>query len=87
MRAAVDPDRPTAIDTITAQLASLTGTQPRVTHEVGAVRIETDVTADALRRWEELLAVLDLGTTFGLSDTDTGQIAWLSLETGETFRS
>jgi hypothetical protein len=86
MRAAVDSDRPTAIDTITAQLAALTGTQPRVIHESGAVRIEADVTADALRHWEQLLAVLDLGTAFGLSDTETGQIAWLSLEPGETFR-
>lgn len=86
MRAAVDHESPkAAIDNITAQLIALTGVQPRVTHEPGAVRIETDVTENALRHWEQLLAVLDLGTAFGLSDTDTGQIAWLSLETGETF--
>lgn len=88
MRADVDQDRPKAtIDTITTQLATLTGTQPRVIYRTGAVHIETDVTQDALHHWEQMLAVLDLGTTFGISHTDTGQIAWLSLATGETFRS
>ncbi|MDW8478377.1 hypothetical protein R3L02_42270 [Streptomyces scabiei] len=87
MRADVDHDRPkVAIDTITAQLAALTGTEPRVIHEAGAVRVETDVTETARLHWEQLLAVLDLGTTFGLTDTDTGQVAWLRLDEGETFR-
>ncbi|MFJ2008029.1 hypothetical protein [Streptomyces chartreusis] len=89
MRAAVDNDRQqAAIDYATAQLAALAGTQPRVIHEPGGViRIETDVTEELLRHWEQLLTVLDQGTTFGLTDTNTGQIAWLTFEAGETFRS
>ncbi|MFE9769421.1 hypothetical protein ACFYPC_33700 [Streptomyces sp. NPDC005808] len=89
MRAAVDHDRQqAAIDDATAQLAALAGTQPRVIHEPGgAIRIETDVTEELRSRWEQLLAVLDEGTAFGLTDTDTGQIAWLTFDSGETFRS
>lgn len=88
MRAAVDHDHPkSAIDSAVAQLAALAGTEPRVLHEPGAVRIETDITESLLLRWDELLAVLDLGTTFGLTSTSTGQIAWLSFTAGEIFRS
>lgn len=86
MRAIVDHDHlKAAIDSAAAQLAALTGTEPRVLHAPGTVRIETDVTENLLRHWDELLAILDLGTTFGLTDTSTGQIAWLSFTAGETF--
>lgn len=74
-------DRQTAtIRSVTAQIATLTGVPPRVIEEPGAIRIETDVTEGALRHWPRLLAVLDLGTSFGLTDTATGQIAWLRFE-------
>ncbi|MDT0310461.1 hypothetical protein RM780_26445 [Streptomyces sp. DSM 44917] len=87
MRATVDHDRRAAIVYATAQLAELAGVPPRVICECGAVRIETEVTEHLRRRWAELLAVLDLGTAFGLTDTTTGQIAWLSFQAGESFRS
>ncbi|MEU0743023.1 hypothetical protein [Streptomyces sp. NPDC006134] len=76
-----------AVRHATAQLAALTGTQPRVMEETGTIRIETDVTEDLVRHWDQLLAVLEQGTTFGLTDSDTGQIAWLRFETGETTGS
>ncbi|MEU6175824.1 hypothetical protein ABZ832_28440 [Streptantibioticus parmotrematis] len=83
----MDHDRPkNAIDHAAAQLAVLSGTEPRVIHEPGAVRIEADINEDLLQRWDQLLAVLELGTAFGLTDTGTGQIAWLSFEAGETVR-
>ncbi|MFE3946406.1 hypothetical protein ACFXPV_31815 [Streptomyces sp. NPDC059118] len=69
------------------QLLALTGSQPRVIAEPGAIRIETDVTEHLLHHWEQLLAVLELGTAFGLTDTATGQVAWLSFDTGETSSS
>ncbi|TLQ38949.1 hypothetical protein [Streptomyces marianii] len=75
-----------AIGYATSQLTALSGTRPRVVEESGAVRIETDVTARLLRHWQQLLAVLDLGTTFGLTDTHTGQVAWLRFEFGESSR-
>jgi hypothetical protein len=70
----------TAITYAITQLTALTGVPPRVLDEAGAVRIETDVTEDLLHHWQQLLAVLELGTAFGLTDTDTGQIAWLRFE-------
>lgn len=89
MRATVDHDcQNAAIGHATAQLTALTGSQPRVIPQPGgAVRIETDVTDELRSCWEQLLAILDEGTTFGLTDTGTGQIAWLTFDSGETFRS
>ncbi|MBA9057008.1 hypothetical protein [Streptomyces murinus] len=83
MRATVDHPCPkAAIDDAIARLTALTGTQPRLVREPGAVRIETDVTENLLERWDQLLSVLELGTAFGLTDTATGQIAWLSFTAG-----
>ncbi|MGW5098229.1 hypothetical protein ACWEQ1_34310 [Streptomyces nodosus] len=65
--------------TVAQQLTELTGTAPRVIAEPGAVRIETDVTDAALSRWTRLLAVLELGTEYGVSNTPDGQIAWLRI--------
>ncbi|MEU0374266.1 hypothetical protein ABZ070_29220 [Streptomyces sp. NPDC006283] len=62
------------------QLTALAGALPRVVEESEAVRIEIDVTDRLPRHWQQLLAILDLGTTFGLTDTDSGQIAWLRFE-------
>ncbi|MFF5130982.1 hypothetical protein ACFY41_29175 [Streptomyces syringium] len=72
------------IHSATAQLTALTGTPPRQIDEPGGgVRIETDVTDALIGQWPRLLAVLDLGATYGLTDTPTGQIAWLRFDLGE----
>ncbi|MGW1074950.1 hypothetical protein [Streptomyces sp. NPDC002537] len=71
-----------AIHSAIAELTALTGTPPRVTEEPGAVRIETEVTERATRQWERFVAVLDLGTTFGLTETGAGRIAWMRFERG-----
>ncbi|MEV4506675.1 hypothetical protein [Streptomyces klenkii] len=68
-----------AAATVVQQLSELTGTTPRVIVELGAVRIEADVTDAALRRWTRLVAVLELGTEYGVSRTPDGQIAWLRI--------
>ncbi|MCL7382170.1 hypothetical protein [Streptomyces sp. 35G-GA-8] len=70
----------TAAATVAQQLTELTGTPPRVTVEPGAIHIETDVTDAALSHWVRLLAVLELGTEYGVSKTPDGQIAWLRIE-------
>ncbi|MEU1377990.1 hypothetical protein ABZ442_30700 [Streptomyces triculaminicus] len=69
----------TAAATVARQLSELTGTQPRVIDEPDAVRVETDVNHAALSRWTRLLAVLELGTEYGVSRTPDGQIAWLRI--------
>ncbi len=46
----------------------LTGSPARLQDEHGAVRIETDVTDAALSRWPRLLAVLSLGTEYGVTN-------------------
>lgn len=76
-----------AIRYATTQLTALTGAEPRVIEETGAVRIETDVNETLICHWQQLIAVLDLGTTFGLTDTETGQIAWLRFESGDGART
>ncbi|EST17933.1 hypothetical protein [Streptomyces roseochromogenus] len=70
----------TAAATVAQQLAELTGTPPRIAAELDAIRIEADVTDAALQRWTRLLAVLELGTEYGVSSTPDGQIAWLRIE-------
>ncbi|WKK27001.1 hypothetical protein QZH56_16250 [Streptomyces olivoreticuli] len=75
-----------AIHSAIAQLTALTGARPRVTEEPHAVLIEIDVTEPAARHWSSFVAILDLGTTFGLTDTQTGQVAWLRFESGEDAR-
>jgi hypothetical protein len=73
------PTRRTAeIGSATAQLAVLSGTEPRVSEEPGTVRVEVDVTPALLKHWRRVLAVLDLGDSFGLTHTADGQTtAWL----------
>ncbi|MFL4909402.1 hypothetical protein ACJ6WF_41020 [Streptomyces sp. MMS24-I2-30] len=70
----------TAAAAVAQQLTELTGAPPRITAEPGAIRVEADVTDAALRHWTRLLAVLDLGTEYGVSNTPAGQIAWLRIE-------
>ncbi|MFJ3762495.1 hypothetical protein [Streptomyces sp. NPDC090080] len=69
----------TAAASVVRQLTELTGTEPRVTAEREAVRIETDVTDTALMQWTRLLAVLELGAEYGVIRTSGGQIAWLRI--------
>lgn len=77
-------NRVVAIQSAAAQLTALTGVAPRIVTEPGAMRIEIDVTEALIRHWRCLLPVLDLGTEFGLTDTDTGrQVAWLRIELSE----
>ncbi|MGW1321536.1 hypothetical protein ACWD64_03315 [Streptomyces antibioticus] len=85
MRAAVDRHpHQAAITYATEQITALTGIPPRITHEPDGIRIETDVTDHLLHHWEQLLAVLELGTSFGLTDTGVGgQVAWMRFDTGE----
>ncbi|GGN43108.1 hypothetical protein GCM10012285_24120 [Streptomyces kronopolitis] len=82
-----DNQRSAAVNAATAQLTALTGNQPRVTEEHGVVRIEVEVPEDLLaNHWPRLHAVLDLGTTYGLRTTTSGNTAWLRFETGDTPR-
>ncbi|WP_269277557.1 hypothetical protein [Streptomyces sp. H39-S7] len=74
----------TVIHSAAAQLTALTGETSRVIEEPGAVRIETDITPDLIRQWPRLLAVLDLGDTYGLTATEAGQTAWLRIAIGPT---
>ncbi|MGW7620741.1 hypothetical protein ACWGLG_33890 [Streptomyces antimycoticus] len=69
-----------------AQLETLGGTRPRIIPGPGHgdIRIETDMTPRLADNWPQVLQVLNRGTDFGLTLTDTGQVAWLRIprETG-----
>ncbi|MEW1678105.1 hypothetical protein [Streptomyces noursei] len=67
------------IHSLSAQLGAMAGVEPRVIYDDGIAHIEVDVTADLLRHWERAIPVLSRGNEFGLTDTDTGQIAWLRI--------
>jgi hypothetical protein len=66
-----------AIDAATAELAELCGSKPHLVYGPKSVRIEVEVTRAVATRWERLLAVLESGTTFGLTDTAAGRTAWV----------
>ncbi|MDI3389609.1 hypothetical protein QIS99_25975 [Streptomyces sp. B-S-A8] len=60
-----------------AALNDLAGHPPRLHSEAdGAIRLELPVTPALAARWDDLLAVLDLGSSYGLTDTAVGQVAW-----------
>ncbi|GGP79978.1 hypothetical protein GCM10010278_67950 [Streptomyces melanogenes] len=69
-----------AASAIAQQLAELTGAPPVITEEPGAIRIEVTVTDQALSQWTRLLAVLALGTEYGVHYTSREQTAWLRIE-------
>ncbi|CAM5675688.1 hypothetical protein [Streptomyces mordarskii] len=73
-----------AVQDAAAQLESLGGTKPRILPGPRATRIEADVTPRLADNWDQVLQVLNIGAHFGLTLTDTGQIAWLRIprETG-----
>ncbi|TDT93324.1 hypothetical protein EDD99_8133 [Streptomyces sp. 846.5] len=72
------PRRTAEIGSATAQLAVLSGTEPLVSEEAGAVRVEVEVTPALVTQWRRVLAVLDLGDSFGLTHTADGRTtAWL----------
>nr|WTB11996.1 hypothetical protein OG546_49360 [Streptomyces antimycoticus] len=72
------------VQSAAAELESLAGTPPRIITEPEATRIETDVNSHLACCWPQVLEVLDRGAAFGLTLTDTGQVAWLRIprETG-----
>ncbi|MCQ8835811.1 hypothetical protein [Streptomyces malaysiensis] len=76
--------RPDAVQDVAAQLETLGGTRPRIIPGSGDIRIEADVTPRLADNWLQVLQVLDAGADFGLTLTDTGQVAWLRIprETG-----
>ncbi|MEU3713644.1 hypothetical protein [Streptomyces catenulae] len=60
-----------------AALSDLAGHPPSLRSEDdGAIRLELPVTPALITRWDELVAALDLGSTYGLADTKDGQVAW-----------
>lgn len=60
-------------------LRDLAGAAPAMRGEPdGGIRLEVNVTERATAHWDELLAVLDLGRNYGLSDSNNGQSAWVS---------
>ncbi|GAA2687126.1 hypothetical protein GCM10009864_71070 [Streptomyces lunalinharesii] len=67
------------IHSLSAQLGAMAGVEPRVIYDDGIAHIEVEVTDDLLRRWERAIPVLSRGDAFGLTDTETGQIAWLRI--------
>lgn len=68
-----------------AALNDLAGRPPRLRSETGgAIRLELNVTPALTGRWDELLAVLDQGSAYGLTDTDEGQVAWTRFDTPGT---
>ncbi|GAA1156906.1 hypothetical protein [Streptomyces javensis] len=73
-----------AVQDAVAQLETLGGTRPRIVPGPGDIRIEADVTPCLADNWPQVLQVLNRGTDFGLTLTDTGQVAWLRIprETG-----
>lgn len=72
-------DSNTRVKAVVDALAGAAGACPRVVTEPGAVRAEIDVTPSVIERWGQVLAVLDRGDTYGLTDTEHGQVAWLRL--------
>ncbi|WP_086705725.1 hypothetical protein [Streptomyces antimycoticus] len=77
-------DQSDAAQDAAAHLETLGGTRPRVIPGPGDIRIEADVTPRLADNWPEVLEVLNVGADFGLTLTDTGQVAWLRIprETG-----
>jgi hypothetical protein len=68
-----------AVSSAEAQLSVLAGSEVRISEEPGSVLIEVEVTDSLRRAWPRLLAVLDIGDTFGLRSSADGQVAWLRL--------
>ncbi|MCT9081307.1 hypothetical protein [Streptomyces fulvoviolaceus] len=69
------------VDSVVDALADAAGARPRVVAEPGFVRAEIDVTPSVIERWGQVLAALDRGDTYGLTDTGHGQVAWVRLVT------
>ncbi|GAA2409628.1 hypothetical protein GCM10010433_05480 [Streptomyces pulveraceus] len=82
MSEAIDP--PPDVLRAYAALSELAGHPPRLRSEAdGAIRLELAVTPTLNSRWDDLLAVLDLGSTYGLADTASGQVAWARFDVPE----
>ncbi|GAA1141475.1 hypothetical protein [Streptomyces javensis] len=74
-----------AVQDAASQLETLGGIRPRIVPGPGDIRIEADVTPRLADNWPQVLRVLNRGADFGLTLTDTGQVAWLRIprETGK----
>ncbi|NEC88070.1 hypothetical protein [Streptomyces sp. SID12501] len=68
-----------AVDVLVERIVGLTRSQPRVSRDSSGIRIEFDVTPDATRQWQQVLALLEQGTAFGMTDTEEAQVAWVRM--------
>ncbi|MET9603159.1 hypothetical protein [Streptomyces sp. NPDC006459] len=70
-----------------AALTDLTGTAPTAEVTDGALTIRDDPTAIPSQHWRRLVAVLETGTSYGMTTTAAGEsTVWLRIEPGETPR-
>ncbi|MGZ9935848.1 hypothetical protein ACXNSR_38915 (plasmid) [Streptomyces sp. NC-S4] len=70
-----------------AALADLTGTPPVTEATASALTIRADTATIPAQQWPRLVAVLETGTSYGMTTTAAGtRTVWLRIELGETPR-
>ncbi|MFG2525769.1 hypothetical protein [Streptomyces sp. NPDC048527] len=75
-----------SIDAAAAHLEELTGTTPTRRRVAEGIRLELPFTDSVRDHWEQVLKIMDRGIEFGLTDTPTGAIAWMTMTTERRAR-
>ncbi|MET9324995.1 hypothetical protein ABZX75_33360 [Streptomyces sp. NPDC003038] len=72
---------------VIAALTELTGRTPDTAEHNGVLTIRADSSRVPAQRWHHLIAVLETGTSYGMTTTAAGaRVVWLRIELGETPR-
>ncbi|MFI5621311.1 hypothetical protein [Streptomyces sp. NPDC051567] len=71
------------IQSVVARLTELTGHRPRVRQDESGSTVEADVTPELTAHWQRLVEVLELGTSYGMTNTADGGYVWLRVEAGD----
>ncbi|WP_405937491.1 hypothetical protein OG338_12985 [Streptomyces sp. NBC_00726] len=78
-------DQPSDVLRAYEALKDLARSTPRMQSEAdGTIRLEVNVASVPADLWDDLLAVLDLGSTYGLASTPDGQTAWTHFDAPAT---
>ncbi|MEU6213107.1 hypothetical protein ABZ891_24825 [Streptomyces sp. NPDC047023] len=76
-----------AAEAAIAALTELTGTTPATEMTAGALTIRADTAHMPAQCWPRLVAVLETGTSYGMTTTAAGtRTVWLRIAPGETPR-
>ncbi|MBT2404590.1 MULTISPECIES: hypothetical protein [unclassified Streptomyces] len=70
-----------------AALTELTGQPPETAEQDGLLTLQADPSRVPAEHWHRLVAVLETGTSYGMTTTAAGaSVVWLRIELGETTR-